>query len=63
MSAAVLEAAISRKSKGCAVVVNLNALETYCLDEWIEKHEEPRPSRAGAIVRLMRIGLSDHPGQ
>ena len=45
------------------ISVRLNGLELFCLDEWIERHEEPRPSRSEAIRRLMRAGLTEHPGQ
>lgn len=63
MIAAAAQPAISECPSGAEVIVSLNALETYCLDEWIEKHQEPRPSRAEAIRRLMRMGLCEHPGQ
>jgi hypothetical protein len=63
MSAAGLAAAAASGPTGAEVTITLNALETYCLDEWIERHEEPRPSRSEAIRRLMRIGLNGHPGQ
>jgi hypothetical protein len=63
MSITVLEGATASHAAGCEVTVTLNALETYCLDEWVEKHAEPRPSRAEAILRLMRIGLCGHPAQ
>ncbi len=63
MSLATLEGAIASHAQACEITVRLSGLETYCLDEWIERQAEPQPSRAEAIRRLMCIGLSGHPGQ
>jgi hypothetical protein len=63
MSAVAREDAIASHAEICDVTVCLSRLETYCLDEWIERQAEPQLSRAEAIRRLMRIGLSEHPGQ
>ena len=63
MSRAKLEGAIASRAETCDVTIRLNGLETYCLDEWIERQAEPQLSRGEAIRRLMCIGLSGHPGQ
>lgn len=63
MSMAGLRAAIASEPAGCDVTIRLSALEAYCLDEWIEQREEPRPSRAEAILRLMRESLCQEQGR
>lgn len=63
MIATTLRRAIAGRAKPCDVIVSLNGLETYCLDEWIEKQAAPCLSRGEAIRRLMRIGLTGHPDQ
>lgn len=63
MSPAALEGAIAGHAETRDVTIRLSGLEAYCVDEWIQRQAEPQLSRAEAIRRLMRIGLSGHPGQ
>lgn len=46
-----------------ALTVTLTPTEAAVLDEWIARHEAPRPSRAQAVRRLVCSGLTGHPGQ
>jgi hypothetical protein len=43
------------------VGVRLPPVELAALDEWIAKHDEPRPSRPEAMRRLTRIALAAKP--
>ncbi len=41
----------------------LSKEEVSALDRWIEGRPRPHPSRSEALHRLIRCGLTGHPGQ
>jgi hypothetical protein len=49
--------------EGATILLQLSPTETWSLDAWIERHDEPRPTRSEAVHRLVLMGLCEHPGQ
>lgn len=45
------------------VQLHLSHAELAMIDDWIERHHHPRPSRIEAIHRLLGCALIEHPGQ
>ncbi|MGZ8999401.1 MAG: hypothetical protein ACXW2T_11165 [Allosphingosinicella sp.] len=43
--------------------LKLSADELKMVDAWIERHPDPKPTRAQAIHRLLISALIEHPGQ
>ena len=45
------------------VQLHLSHAELAMIDDWIERHKAPKPSRIDAIHRLLGCALIEHPGQ
>lgn len=43
--------------------LHLSHGELAMIDDWIERHKAPKPSRIEAIHRLLGCALIEHPGQ
>lgn len=52
-----------RPGESAAPPFALSATELKMLDAWIERHADPRPTRAEALHRLLACALIEHPGQ
>jgi hypothetical protein len=55
--------ALQEPDRSRVINVALNEVELLALDHWIARRREPRPTREEAVRRLVKCGLSGHPGQ
>ncbi len=52
-----------RPSDTLLISLVLSKEEVSALDLWIASRPQPQPSRSEALHRLLRCGLTSHPGQ